>query len=260
MLRNNVKEKLARNEVVSSMTVRLVRGIEIVRIAKSAGFDSLYVDLEHSSLSLADTGQIAMAALSLGLAPFVRVPANALNLIGRVLDAGALGIIAPGVRSAAEARAVVAAAKYPPLGQRGAAGGLPHLDYRSFPAREADAAMNAQTMVMIQLESADGIDRAEEIAALSGVDLIMIGTNDLLADLGIPGEFEHPRVREAYARTIAACLQHGKHMGVGGLSGRPQLVAEFVKLGARYVSTGTDLAFLLAEASARAKGVRELAV
>jgi 4-hydroxy-2-oxoheptanedioate aldolase len=258
LVRNNVKEKLARDEVVSSMTVRLLRGIEVVRIAKTAGFDSLYVDLEHSSLTLDDTGQITMAALSMGIAPFVRVPANTPEYISRVLDGGALGIIAPGVRSPEEARAVVAAAKYAPLGRRGASGGLPHLNYASFPASEANAAINAATMVMVQFESGEAIERAEEIAAIDGVDLIMIGTNDFLADIGMPGQFEHARVREAYARTIAACRRYGKHVGVGGLPSRPKLIAEFVKMGARYVSTGTDLAFLLAEASARARQVRAL--
>jgi 4-hydroxy-2-oxoheptanedioate aldolase len=257
-LRNNVKEKLERNEVVSSMTVRLVRGIEIVRIASSAGFDSLYVDLEHSSLTLDDTGQICMAAMAMGIAAFVRVPANTPEYISRVLDGGALGVIAPNVRTPQEAGAVVAAAKYPPLGRRGASGGLPHLNYRSFPAGEANAAMNDATMVIIQFESAEAIERAEEIAAVEGVDLIMIGTNDFLAEIGIPGQFEHERVRDAYVRTIAACRKHGKHVGVGGLPSRPKLIAEFVKLGARYVSTGTDLAFLLAEAAQRARQVREI--
>jgi len=259
ILRNNVREKLDRNEVVSSMTVRLVRSIEIVRIAKSAGFDSLYVDLEHSSLGLDATGQICMASLALGIAPFVRVPANTPEYICRVLDGGALGVIAPGVRSADEARQVVAAAKYAPLGRRGASGALPHLNYAALPAAETNAAMNAATMVMIQFESAEAIDRAEEIAAVEGVDLIMIGTNDFLADIGLPGQFESPRVTEAYARTIAACRRYGKHVGVGGLPSRPQLIAEFVKMGARYVSTGTDLAFLMAEASERARQVRALA-
>src|SRR6476469_3179490 len=93
LLRNNVKEKLARGEVVSSITVRLVRGIEIVRIAKTAGFDSLYVDLEHSSLSVDATGQICMAALEPGIAPFLLVPANTTENIQRALDGGALGVI-----------------------------------------------------------------------------------------------------------------------------------------------------------------------
>ena len=118
ILRNNVKEKLARDEVVASMTVRLVRGIEIARIARTAGFDSLYVDLEHSSFSLETCGQICMAALEAGIAPFVRVPANTPEYVTRVLEGGALGVIAPHIRSAQEAREVVKAARFPPLGER----------------------------------------------------------------------------------------------------------------------------------------------
>jgi 4-hydroxy-2-oxoheptanedioate aldolase len=94
VVRNIVKEKLARDEVVSSMTIRLVRGVEIARMAATAGFDMIYVDLEHSTLTLEATGQICQAALSTGVAPMVRVPANTAEYIQRVLDAGALGIIA----------------------------------------------------------------------------------------------------------------------------------------------------------------------
>src|SRR3954465_5996389 len=133
-MKNPVKEKLARGELVASMTVRLVSGIEIVAIAKSAGFDSLYIDLEHSSLTLQATSQISIMALEAGIPALVRVPANTPEYISRVLDGGALGVIAPGVRSADEARAVVAAARSPPLGERGLAPNLPHLQYRTFPA------------------------------------------------------------------------------------------------------------------------------
>jgi 4-hydroxy-2-oxoheptanedioate aldolase len=100
ILRNSVKEKLARDEVVASMTVRLVRQIEIAQIAATAGFDTLYVDVEHASVSLETTSQICIAALAAGIAPFVRVPANTPEYISRVLDGGALGIIAPHIGSA----------------------------------------------------------------------------------------------------------------------------------------------------------------
>jgi 4-hydroxy-2-oxoheptanedioate aldolase len=256
VLRNYLKEKLRRGEVVASMTVRLVRGIEIARIAKTAGFDSLYVDMEHSSLSLETTGQICIAALEAGITPLVRVPGVA--DVSRVLDAGALGVIAPHVQSAAEARRYVEAAKFPPLGQRSAAGPLPHLHYRSFPAAAADTALNDATFVMVQFESEQAVSRADEIAAVEGVDMVMIGSNDLLADCGLAGQYEHPKLRDAYAKTIAACRRHGKHVGVGGLSSRPQLAAEFVRMGARYVSTGTDLGFLLAACGAKAKEVHEI--
>jgi 2-keto-3-deoxy-L-rhamnonate aldolase RhmA len=253
VLRNHVKEKLARGEVVASMTVRLVRGVEIARIARTAGFDTLYVDMEHSSFSLETTSQICIAALEVGITPLVRVPG--LNEVSRVLDAGALGVIAPHVQSADEARAYVKAAKFPPLGERSAAGPLPHLQYRSFLPAQADAALNDATTIIVQFESEQALAQADEIAAVDGVDLVMIGSNDLLADWGLTGQYEHPRLREAYAKTIAACRNHGKHVGVGGLASRPQLAAEFVALGARYVSTGTDLSFLLAACTAKAKEV-----
>jgi 4-hydroxy-2-oxoheptanedioate aldolase len=256
ILRNHVKEKLGRGEVVASMTVRLVRGIEIARIAKTAGFDSLYVDMEHSSFSLETTGQICMAALEAGVTPLVRVPGVA--EVSRVLDAGALGIIAPHVQSAADAKRYVEAAKFPPLGARSAAGPLPHLHYRSFPAAQADAALNDATLVMVQFESEQALRAANEIAAVEGVDMVMIGSNDLLADWNLAGQYEHPKLRDAYAETIAACRRHGKHVGVGGLSSRPQLAAEFVRMGARYVSTGTDLGFLLAACTAKAKEVHDI--
>jgi 4-hydroxy-2-oxoheptanedioate aldolase len=259
ILRNVVKEKLARDEVVASMTVRLVRTIEIAHIAKTAGFDSLYVDVEHSSFSLETTSQICIAALAVGITPLVRVPNGRPEYVCRTLDGGALGVIVPHVCSAEEARAVVAAAKFAPLGERSAAGGLPHLQYRSFPAAAANAALNDATMVVVQCETADALERIDEIVAVDGVDMILIGTNDLLQDWGLAGQYEHERVRDAYARVTAACRRHGKHVGVGGLATRPNLAAEFVRLGARYVSTGTDLAFLLGACSEKAKEVRQIA-
>ena len=255
---NGVKEKLQRGEVVASITIRLVPTVEVVRIAKTAGFDSLYIDLEHSSFSIETASQLCIMALEAGVPAFVRVPANTPEYISRVLDGGALGVIAPGVASAASAREVVAAAKYPPLGARGLSGALPQLGYRSLLAAQALPALNAATMVIVQFESAASLAAMDEIVAVDGVDMVMIGSNDLLADLGHPGEYDHPKLHDAYARTIAACAKRGKHVGVGGLASRADLVAKFVKMGARYVSTGTDLGFLMAECQRRVKQVREI--
>src|SRR5207245_5643572 len=130
IVRNPVKEKLARGELVSSMTARLVSSIEIVRIAKSAGFDSLYIDLEHSSFSMETTSQICVMALEAGIPALVRVPANTPEYISRVLDGGALGVIATGVRSVEEARAVGAAVKNRPLGGCGLSSWVPTIAIR----------------------------------------------------------------------------------------------------------------------------------
>jgi 4-hydroxy-2-oxoheptanedioate aldolase len=258
--RNPVKEKLARGEVVVSMAVRIVPGIEMVRIAKSAGFDMLYVDLEHSALSMQTTSQMSIMGLEAGVPVFVRVPAYTPDYVSRVMDGGALGVIAPGVRSAGEAKQVVDAVKYPPVGSRGLGPNLPLMQYRIFPPAEALPAMNDATMVIVQFESGAALEAMEEIVAVPGVDMILIGTNDMLADMGLPGQYDHPKVEDAYKRTITCCRKHGKHVGVGGFGSRPDLVEKYVKMGGRFVSTGTDLAFLIGECGKRVKQVRDIAL
>ena len=115
ILRNHAKEKLAQGETVASMTVRLCRSIEIAQIAKTAGFDTLYVDMEHNTLSIDATCQICIAAQQIGITPLVRVPANSPEYICRVLDGGAMGVITPHIRSAAEAREMVKLVKFAPV-------------------------------------------------------------------------------------------------------------------------------------------------
>jgi 2-keto-3-deoxy-L-rhamnonate aldolase RhmA len=258
LVRNVVKEKLARDEVALSMTVRLVRTAEIVTIAKTAGFDTFYIDLEHGTLSFETASQICLTAMNAGIAPFVRLPNLAPDVIARILDGGALGVIAPHVESAEQAKQVVKAAKFPPLGERSHGGVLPHMGFRSFPAAEVGEAVNAATMVVIMIETKEALEAIDEIAAIDGVDLLFIGTNDLCASLGIGGQFEHQLVHDAYAKGIAACRKHGKHLGVGGLNAHPKLVAQFVEMGARYVSTGTDISFLVNGASTQAARMRDL--
>ena len=151
LLRNGVKDKLARDELVVSMTVKLVRTVEIAAIARTAGFDSLYIDVEHSSFSLDTTSQICMAALAVGVTPFVRVPSTAPDAISRALDGGALGIIAPHVQSPEDAARIVHLAKFAPLGDRSFTGSLPHFQFRSFPTTEMFEALNDDLVVAARL-------------------------------------------------------------------------------------------------------------
>lgn len=256
LVRNTVKEELARDELVVSMIVRLTRGVEIAAIAQTAGFDSLYIDLEHTSFTLDATGQICMAAQAMGITPLVRVSSLAPDMIARTLDAGALGIVAPHVDSAAQAQQVVRAAKFAPIGERSIPGAMPQLRFRTFPAAETMAAMNDATAVVIMMESREALAHVEAIAAVEGVDLLLVGTNDLCRSLGIAGQYDHPLVTDACARTLDACRRHGKHMGVGGLGSRPDLMQSLVRMGARYVSAGNDLSFLLAGCAAAVQRVR----
>lgn len=258
ILRNTMKEKLARNEVVASMTVRFSRSIEIAAIAKTAGFDTLYVDLEHNTLSIDTCCQICIAAQQIGVTPLVRVPANTPEYICRVLDGGAMGVITPHVRSAAEARAMVDLVKFPPMGTRSAGGALSQYHYRSFPMAETNAAMNDTSSLVVMMETVAALENVEEIIAVDGVDMLLIGSNDLCAEMGIVGQYDHPKLKDAFARCIDAATKVGKHVGVGGLASRDDLMTQFVRMGARYVSTGTDLAFLIGACAAKAKFVRDI--
>jgi 4-hydroxy-2-oxoheptanedioate aldolase len=260
ILRNHLKEKLAANQVVASMTVRFARSIEIAMIAKTAGFDTLYVDLEHNTLSIDACCQICISAQQIGITPLVRVPANTPDYICRVLDGGAMGVITPHIRSAAEAQAVVDLIKFSPIGHRSAGGALSHYQYRSFPMAETNAAMNAATSLVVMMETTAALENVEEIIATDGVDMLLIGSNDLCAEMGIPGQYDHPRLKDAFARSIEAARKVGKHVGIGGLASRDDLMAQFVQMGARYVSTGTDLSFLLAAGAQRAKFVQEIKI
>jgi len=255
-IQNNVSANLAVGKPVLSMQVRLVESIEIAQIAKSCGYDTLYIDIEHSTLSLRQTGQICMAALAVGITPFVRVPSYEPEFVSRFLDAGAMGIIAPHVSNRADAQKVVASAKFPPLGDRSVSIGLPQLKFQNYPAAQARQELNRKTTVLAMLEGPDAVDNAEEIAAVEGVDILFIGTNDLCAQLGIDGQFDHPRVKEIYAHTIDVCRKHGKHVGVGGLANHPELLTQFVDMGALYISAGSDLQYLMSSAAARAKSLR----
>lgn len=257
-LGSNIRERMARGEVVASMTVRLVRSAEIAYMAKAAGFDTLYVDMKHSSFSLETASQICLGALTVGLTPLVRLAYNTPEEVSRVLDAGALGVIAPQVRSADEVRMLVRAAKFPPLGERSANSSPPQLQYRALPLEEMIRLLNDATIVAINLETKEALDTVEEIAAVEGLDLMTIGTNDLTAELGIPGQYDHPLVREAYQRAIAACEGTGTQVGIGGLASRPDLVEELVRMGGRYVSTGHDLTFLLGAMKDRAGRVKAI--
>ena len=254
--KNVMKSKMNAGGLAVGMIVRLMRGVEIAAIAKSAGFDCLYIDLEHCSFSLETVSQISMTATALGVTPLVRVPGLEKGFISRTLEAGAQGIIVPHLETRAQAEEVVDAAKFPPLGSRSLLGINPHTLFRGGPASEIMQKMNDATLVVGMIESVNAVQNADDIASVEGLDMLLIGTNDLCNSLGVPGQLDHTSVREAYRHVAAACLAKGKHLGVGGLNSRPEVAKEMIAMGARYVSAGSDTGFLMSAATATAKSFR----
>jgi 4-hydroxy-2-oxoheptanedioate aldolase len=156
----------------------------------------------------------------------------------------------PHVDTAAEAREVVEKLKYPPVGHRSMGGTGPHYSLRSASSGEAAAALNASNLTVVMLETPTAIVNAAEIAAVPGVDVLLIGTNDLCAEMGIHGDFGHDRVRDAYATMIAACKKAGKFPGMAGIYNET-LMPRYIEMGARFILSGQDAAFMLAGAQSR---------
>ena len=246
---NPAREMLARGELVTALSVRLARTVEIVGIARSAGFASLYVDLEHCSITDDAAAQICTAALNLGLPPFVRVRANTAEHITSALDGGALGVIVPQIRSAEDVRAAVSHARFPPDGTRSVSSAMPQFEFRPVPVTQAVPALNAATMVIAMLETVEALEAIDDLAATPGLDMLLIGGNDLTSELGVPGDYGHPTARDAYRRVIQACRRHGCYAGVAGIGGQPELLQELVDEGVRFISVGTDLNLLMKAAT-----------
>jgi 2-keto-3-deoxy-L-rhamnonate aldolase RhmA len=226
-----VLQKLARGEPLLSLGIRNARTAEILRIAKTAGFGIVWIDLEHSSISIDCAVQISAAAADLGLEAWVRVPEREYGVIGRLLDGGVTGIVAPRVETAEEAQQIVNAARFPPRGYRSQIAHLPQVGYRKLPAAELMAAADRATTIHILLESAKGIDNAGAIAAIDGVDILHVGMNDLSVDLGHVGNLRHPDMLDACKRVIAAAHRYGK-LGVAGGASDPALCMELLNAGA----------------------------
>jgi len=245
---NRAQERLARGEVVLCMATRLARTAEIALIADSCGFDAFFIDMEHCTISLDDAAQICVAALPVGITPLVRIAGRNFEDATRLLDVGALGIICPNVSTRAEAEALVRACRFPPFGSRSVAGAGPLQGYRVTSLAEVNEQGNAATLLIPMLETPEGIANADAIAAVPGIDVLLIGSNDLCTAMGIPGDLKSPKLRAAYETTAKACKAHGKYLGVGGIRADVEHVAELVKLGARFVIAGSDTQYLMRSA------------
>lgn len=242
-------DRLRHNELTLMLAIRSSRTADTIRIASSTGYHSVMIDLEHSVMPLEIAAALCATAADLGMVPFVRLPEREYGAIGRLLDGGAQGIIAPRIETVEEAATVARACRFPPGGQRSALTMVPQFGMRPRPARELNPALDDTTIVQILLETPAGIANADGIAGLEGVDILAIGANDLTAELGAPGQYHDPRVRAAVRTVADACRRHGKLLMLGGISDL-RLLDTLVPLGVAplvLVGTDSDLLFTAAE-------------
>ena len=247
-LPNPVKECFKSGRPALGMLTRLARSGDIARLAKTTGHDFVMIDMQHALYNLETVGHIAQTALGCGIAPLARVRSYDDQDTAVLLDNGIMGIVFPDVNTAAEARRAVERAKYPPIGRRSVAGAVPMFDFRPVPAPEMVRALDDNTLVVCMIETPEGLANVEAIAAVPGVDVVHVGSSDLLTAMGTPGAYGTPEHLAALDKVMAAAKKHGKVAGVGGDRNLARQ-GEFVRKGARFLTTNSEIAFLLAEAT-----------
>jgi 2-keto-3-deoxy-L-rhamnonate aldolase RhmA len=211
---------------------------EVAELLAEAGFDWLFLDGEHTPM---EPPQIQAMLQAAGQTPcLVRVPSSESTRIAKALDAGAAGVIVPQVNSAEQAREVVAASRYAPIGRRGR--GLARAHRYGFKLQEYSQTANDTVTVIVQAEHRDAVEAIDDIVQVPGLDGVLIGPYDLSSSFGRPGDVDHPDVRAAIARVLAACRAAGLPAGMFGLSA--EAVNPYIAEGFTLITVGIDVLLL----------------
>jgi 2-keto-3-deoxy-L-rhamnonate aldolase RhmA len=214
---NTIKHKLADGgTVVGTMFMEFATS-GIGRIAANAEAEFGVFDMEHSVWSHETIKMLMATTRATTMIPMARVPGLTYDYVARAMDAGAMGLVAPFVDTPQQAQFVVDCVKYPPVGKRGVAFNLSNDDYSGGNPAEKMVAMNRETMVVVQIESVEGLANIDEIASVEGVDVIWIGQFDLTTSMGIAGQFDHPDYHAAVDKIRLACEHHRVAAGYGSL-------------------------------------------
>lgn len=251
IIHNSTLARLRRHQPALGFGVSQLRGALAPQLAQAAGYHWLSIDTEHGAFTLGEVAQLCMAALPTGITPIVRVRAQALDEGARALDNGAQGVIVPNVNTVQDAKRLVEAFRYPSKGARNWGPNGVQFGFDVPPAAQAQADMDAEVLVIAMLETAQGVANADAIAALPGIDMLFFGAVDLSIDLEIPGQFGHPLIQQAFRDASAVCKRHGKYLGMGGIYDQ-EWTRLYMSLGAQFVAGGSDQAFMLQAAKARA--------
>lgn len=259
IVRNTAKRKLAEGGIALGFGVHHLRTVAAPMLAVAGAHDFLFIDMEHGAASVQEASQICIAGLGLGMPSIVRVCFDAIDEATRLLDNGALGIVMPHVDTAKQAKRIADAFHYPPGGTRSWGGPPPVYGYTPPHVAEAQKEVNAEILTVVMIESPDAVANAEEIAAVDGIDVLLIGSFDLTSSLGIAGQMGHKKLIDAYAAVGAACRKHDKVLGMGGINDNED-AARYIGMGSRFITTGSDHSYIVAGSRARAEFLRGLKV
>ncbi len=238
---SRIKAKLKQGDPVLVTTCHLTDP-SVFELTSLMGFDGIWMDLEHHGYSV-ETATNLMRAARVGTSDIMARPAKGEFMrLGRLLEAGAQGIMYPRCDDAAEAREVVRWSKFAPLGSRGYDSGNPDNPYVTLPFEKYVKQANQETFLVIQIESPDALERADEIAAVEGIDVLFFGPSDFSLLSGIPGQFDHPKIEDATNRIAAAAKVAGKHWGMPCFS--KDHASRLLEQGARFLARGGDIVLI----------------
>jgi 2-keto-3-deoxy-L-rhamnonate aldolase RhmA len=243
---NQTRERLARGETVFGCGLQVYRSAEIPRAFAAAGFDYVFIDMEHGSYDLETVQEMITASNAAGITPIVRVAELLYSLVARLLDAGAQGIILPRVEDPKLLEEAMSWMRFPPAGKRGYGVNPTMVQYEGRSFAEIIEHQNRNTVSVVQFETRTAMERADELLSVRGVDIAMVGPADLSISLGVPGDFDNPLMISTIQGLIAKCNKHGV---VPGIQTRSVAMAKaWAERGMRFVGASAEHGLLLEKA------------
>jgi 2-dehydro-3-deoxyglucarate aldolase/4-hydroxy-2-oxoheptanedioate aldolase len=240
---NRIKRALQNGQSVVGTMVAEMRQPAVVQLLANAGFDFVIIDNEHGPFNIETIADLARTAKYVGLTPFVRVPDITYPHIAQSLDSGAQGVMIPRVTAAQQVLQAVQIMKYPPLGMRGNALSRGYTNFKSGSVAEVMAEVNEETLLIVQVETRQALENIEEILAIPGVDVALIGPTDLSISLGVPGQIDSPQMDAAIKTMITACQQHGVFPAIH--MNDLELAVYWAKNGMRLVSSNAETGLMV---------------
>ncbi len=252
---NKVKRALKRGETVFGTMIADFRMPAIANILAEVGFDFMFIDMEHGPYTIEHVDTLCRVARLAGITPLVRVPDAQYHLMSRPLDAGAQGLMIPRIRSREQVEFIVQSVKYPPFGQRGASVLKGHSDYHAEPVADFVRQANEENLTILQIELKEAIDCIDDLLSVPGVDVALIGPNDLSLSLGIPDQMTHPLLVESVQKVVDSCQRHGVVAGMH--IGSIEILQYWMKQGMRMITWSTPLHMMMGAAKAGLQTLRE---
>ncbi len=246
-----LKEQIEKDELLMGTMISEFAVPNLMRIFKLGGYRFVIIDGEHGPMTSAQLSDMICMGRAVGLPVLVRIPGIDRGFITRTLDMGADGFLAPMVNTPEDAKLLVQYAKYTPLGHRGLSLTRSHTDYDPPKLDEYMAAANRRTILLTQIETKEAVSNAAEIAAVEGIDALIVGPSDLSSDLGKPGDLADPELLAAAEKVAKAALSQGKHCGT--VSGNMTYLHACRDMGMSIFCVGSELGMLIKAAKNNVK-------